>query len=241
MFALLKKEIGSFLFSLIGAIVIIVFLLISGLFLWVFPGNFNILDAGITSMESLFVIAPWVFLFLIPAITMRTFSEEKRNGTLELLLTKPLSEWQIILAKYLAGLILVVIALIPTFVYVIRLQALGNPPGNLDLGATWGSYAGLIFLAGAFLAIGLLTSSLTDNQVISFISAMFACFFVYFGFDAIGGLEIFKPIDSIIYQLGINLHFASMSRGVIDSRDLIYFLSLIFLILYITRFSLLRR
>lgn len=241
MFSLLRKEISSFLTSLTGYIVITIFLLAVGLFLWVFPGDFNILDAGFTSLESLFVIAPWVFMFLIPAITMRSFAEEKRTGTIELLLTRPLSEWQIILAKYFAGLLLVVLSLLPTLVYYYSLQGLGNPPGNIDTGATWGSYVGLLFLGGAYVSIGLFASSITENQIVSFILAFFLCFFCYFGFDAIGGMEIFRSVDELIINFGINAHFASMSRGVIDSRDLLYFLSFIFVFLALTRFRLLSR
>jgi ABC-2 type transport system permease protein len=241
MYSLLRKEISSFLTSLTGYIVITIFLLAVGLFLWVFTGDFNIIDAGFTSVESLFVIAPWVFMFLIPAITMRSFAEEKRTGTIELLLTRPLSEWQIILAKYFAGLLLVVLSLIPTFVYYYSLQGLGNPPGNIDTGATWGSYIGLMFLGGAYVSIGLFASSITENQIVSFITAFFLCFFCYFGFDAIGGMEIFRPVDEMIINIGINAHFASMSRGVIDSRDVLYFLSFIFVFLALTRFRLLSR
>jgi ABC-2 type transport system permease protein len=241
MYSLLRKEISSFLTSLTGYIVITIFLLAVGLFLWVFPGDFNIIDAGFTSLESLFVIAPWVFMFLIPAITMRSFAEEKRTGTIELLLTRPLSEWQIILAKYFAGLLLVILSLLPTLVYYYSLQSLGNPPGNIDTGATWGSYVGLLFLGGAYVSIGLFASSITENQIVSFIIAFFLCFFCYFGFDAIGGMEIFKSVDELIINIGINAHFASMSRGVIDSRDLLYFLSFIFVFLALTRFRLLSR
>jgi len=241
MYSLLRKEISSFLTSLTGYIVITIFLLAVGLFLWVFPGDFNIIYAGFTSLESLFVIAPWVFMFLIPAITMRSFAEEKRTGTIELLLTRPLSEWQIILAKYFAGLLLVVLSLIPTFVYYYSLQGLGNPPGNIDTGATWGSYIGLMFLGGAYVSIGLFASSITENQIVSFITAFFLCFFCYFGFDAIGGMEIFRSVDELIIDIGINAHFASMSRGVIDSRDVLYFLSFIFVFLALTRFRLLSR
>jgi ABC-2 type transport system permease protein len=238
MIALFKKELGSFLSSLTGYIVITIFLLAVGLFLWVFPGDFNILDAGYTSLESLFIIAPWVFMFLIPAITMRLIAEEKRSGTIEMLLTKPLTEWHIVTAKYFAGLTLVILSLLPTLVYYVALQALGNPPGNLDTGATWGSYSGLLFLGGAYISIGLFASSLSENQIVSFILAFFLCFFCYFGFDSLAGLELFKPIDQWIIQLGINAHFASMSRGVIDSRDVIYFLSFIFLFLSLTRLRL---
>ena len=166
--ALFLKEIRSFLSSLIGYVVMGVFLLITGLFLWVFPGDTNLLDMGFASLDSLFFVTPWVFIFLIPAITMRSFSEERRTGTIELLLTKPLSEWQIVMAKYLAGLLLVWIALLPTLVYYITVYQLGNPIGNLDSGGIWGSYLGLFFLASAYVAIGLFCSSLTDNQIIAF-------------------------------------------------------------------------
>ena len=180
-------------------------------------------------------------IFLCPLITMRSFAEEKRTGTIELLLTRPLSEWQIILAKYFAGLLLVVLSLIPTFVYYYSLQGLGNPPGNIDTGATWGSYIGLMFLGGAYVSIGLFASSITENQIVSFITSFFLCFFCYFGFDAIGGMEIFRSVDELIIDIGINAHFASMSRGVIDSRDVLYFLSFIFVFLALTRFRLLSR
>jgi ABC-2 type transport system permease protein len=241
MIALLRKEINSFLTSLIGYIVISAFLLAIGLFLWVFPGNFNILDAGFSSLESLFVIAPWVFMFLIPAITMRSFAEEQKNGTIELLLTRPLSEWQIIVSKYTAGFIVVIFALLPTLIYYFSIQSLGNPPNNMDSGGTWGSFIGLLFLGGAFVSIGLFSSSLTENQVVAFIIGFFLCFFFFFGFDAIGALELLQPIDSFIFNLGINAHYASLSRGVIDSRDAIYFLSFILFFLSITRFRLLSR
>jgi ABC-2 type transport system permease protein len=241
MISLLKKEIGGFLSSLIGYIVITVFLMAMGLFLWVFPGNFNILDAGFASLETLFVFSPWIFMFLIPAITMRSFAEEKRTGTIELLLTRPLSEWQIIFAKYLAGLLLVIISVAPTVVYYFSLQALGNPPGNVDSGGTWGSYAGLIFLGGAFVSIGLFASSLSDNQIVSFILAFFLSFFCYAGFDSIAQMEVFSGAADVIFQLGISQHFDSMSRGVIDTRDVIYFLSFITFFLALTRFKLLSR
>jgi ABC-2 type transport system permease protein len=241
MFALLRKEISSFLSSIIGYSVITVFLLAMGLFLWVFPGNFNILDAGFASLETLFILAPWVFMFLIPAITMRSFAEEQRTGTIELLLTRPLSEWQIILAKYLAGFLLVIIALLPTLVYYFSLQSIGNPTGNVDSGGTWGSYIGLLFLGGSFVAIGLFSSSLTDNQIVSFILAFFLCFFCYAGFDSIGRLDALKSIDTIVLNLGINEHYSSMSRGVVDSRDLLYFLSFTLVFLALTRFRLLSR
>ena len=153
-----KKEVIGFLSSITGYIVITIFLLAVGLFLWVFPGNFKILDAGYTSLESLFVIAPWMFMFLIPAVTMRLFSEEMRNGTMEVLLTRPISEWQIVLAKYLAGFLLVILALLPTVIYYFSLQTLGNPPQNIDVGATLSSYFGLLFLRCSYVSIGVFAS-----------------------------------------------------------------------------------
>ena len=241
MISLLRKEISSFLTSLIGYIVIMVFLLALGLFLWVFPGNFNILDAGFSSLENLFIIAPWVFMFLIPAITMRSLAEEQRTGTIELLLTRPLSEWQIVTAKYLAGLVLVILAVVPTLIFYFSISELGNPVGNIDSGGTWGSYLGLIFLGGSFVSIGLFASSLTENQIVSFIIGFFLCFFCYFGFESVASLELFRPLDEFIIQLGINAHYGSMSRGVVDSRDLIYFISFTVFFLAITRFRLLSR
>ena len=241
MISLLRKEISSFLTSLIGYIVITIFLLAIGLFLWVFPGNFNILNAGFSSLESLFIIAPWVFMFLIPAITMRSLAEEQRTGTIELLLTRPLTEWQIVASKYIAGLILVILSVVPTMLFYYSINSLGNPPGNMDFGGTWGSYAGLIFLGGSFVAIGLFSSSLTSNQIVSFIIGFFLCFFCYFGFESIAALELFRPADEIIAQIGINAHYGSMSRGVIDSRDLIYFISFTVFFLALTRFRLLSR
>ncbi len=238
MFALLKKEIRSFLSSLIGYIVILVFLLVLNLFLWVFPGDFNILDAGYSSIDSLFVIAPWVFMFLIPAVTMRLFADEKKSGTIELLLTRPLSDLQIIMAKYFAGLLLVLFSLLPTLVYYFSVSHLGNPPGNIDTGGMWGSYIGLLFLAAAFVSIGIFSSSISENQIISFIVAVFFCFIFHTGFDSLSSLEAFQAIQGSIINLGINEHYISMSRGVIDTRDVLYFLSLISLFILLTKTTL---
>jgi ABC-2 type transport system permease protein len=241
MFTLLKKEINSFLSSLIGYIVVIVFLLINGLFLWVFPSEFNILDFGYSGIEGLFMLAPFVFLFLIPAITMRSFSDEKRTGTIELLLTRPITDLQIVLAKYFAAVILVLISLLPTLVYFISVYRLGMPPGNIDLGGTWGSYIGLLFLGAGFAAIGMFCSSITDNQIVSFILSVFVCGFFYLGFDFIYSFEWFGSFDLFIQQLGINAHYVSMSRGVIDTRDVLYFLSLITIFILLTKMSLEKR
>jgi len=238
MLTLLLKEVRGFLSSLIGYIVIVVFLLINGLFLWVFPADFNILDNGYANMDGLFMLAPFVFLFLIPAITMRSFADEKKSGTIEMLLTKPLTDLQIILAKYFAGLVLVVFSLLPSLIYFFSVYQLGYPKGNLDMGGIWGSYIGLLFLGSGFVAIGLFVSSITDNQIVSFIIAVFLCGFVYLGFEFIYSLSFFGSIDLFIKSLGISAHYASMSRGVIDTRDILYFLSLISIFILLTKISL---
>lgn len=226
MLALYLKEIRSFLSSIIGYVVIIVFLLLNSLFIWLFPGDFNILDSGYAQLDSLFFIAPWVFLFLVPAITMKSFAEERKNGTIELLLTKPLTEMQLVLAKFLASVSLVLISLLPTFTYYWSVYMLGQPVGNIDTGGTIGSYLGVFFLASGFVAIGVFASSLTQNQIVAFILAVFLCFFMYAGFDAVSAIPLLRPIDSLLINLGITEHFISLSRGVIDSRDVIYFIGL---------------
>lgn len=241
MLTLLQKEISSFLSSLIGYIVIAVFLLINGLFLWVFQGDFNILNFGYASLDGLFMIAPFVFLFLVPAITMRSFAEEKRTGTIELILTKPLTEFRIVMAKFLAGLILVLISLLPTLVYVFSVYQLGLPKGNLDIGGIWGSYIGLVFLAASFVAIGMFSSSISDNQIVSFLIAVFLSGFLYIGFEFIYSLDLFGKVDLLIKSLGINEHYRSMSRGVLDTRDMLYFLGVIALFILLSKFSLERR
>ena len=235
MYTLLKKEIRSFLSSLIGYITITVFLLIIGLFLWVLQTDSNILDNGYANIDGLFIMAPWVFLFLIPAITMRSFADEKKAGTIELLLTRPLTDLQIILAKYSAGFVLVLFSLLPTLIYYYSVNRLGSPIGNIDTGGMWGSYIGLLFLGAAFVSIGIFASAITDNQVVSFILALFLCFFIYTGFDYLGSFALFGKIDNVILALGINNHYVSMSRGVIDTRDIIYFLSLIAIFILATR------
>jgi ABC-2 type transport system permease protein len=238
MLTLFKREIRNFLSSLIGYIVITVFLVLNGLFLWVLQLDFNILENGYANMDGLFMLAPFVFLFLIPAITMRSFAEEKRSGTIEMLMTKPLSDLQIILAKYFAGLVLVLFSLLPTLIYYATVYYLGSPMGNLDVGGTWGSYIGLLFLAATFVAIGLYASTLTSNQIISFIIALFLCGFFYIGFEMIYTLDIFGGLSLFIQQLGISDHYASISRGVVDSRDILYFLSIIAIFILLSKISL---
>jgi len=238
MFTLFKKELNGFLDSLIGYIVIVVFLLVIGLFLWVFPLQFNIFDFGYANIDGLFLLGPFVFLFLIPAITMRSFADEKRSGTLELLMTQPVTDMQVILAKFFAGVVLVLFSLIPTLVYVYSVYRLGLPPGNLDLGSIWGSYAGLVLLGGTFVSIGIFASSLSDNQIVSFILAVFLSFFMYIGFEFIYTFVISGKTGLLIRSLGLNDHYSSMSRGVIDTRDLIYFLSVMALFILLTRLKL---
>ncbi len=236
MFSLILKEINSFLNSLIGYIVIFIFLLTLGLFLWIFPdSSFNILEAGYANLDPLFVITPWVYMLLIPAITMRLFSEEKKTGTIELLLTRPLTELQVVTAKYLAGVMLVLISLLPTFVYYFSVSSISLPAGNMDHGAIWGSYIGLALLGACFVSIGLFASSLADNQVVAFIISFFLCLISYKGFESLAALFGMGKASTIVFNLGINAHYLSLSRGVIDTRDVVYFLSVIFFFLILTR------
>ncbi len=227
MLALFKREINSFFSSLTGYVVMVVFLVMNGLFLWVFSGEFNILESGYANLDSMFILAPWVFLFLVPAVTMRLFSDEKRLGTIELLFTRPLTDLQIIMSKYLAGLVLVILSLLPTLVYYFSVYRMGNPVGNIDVGGFWGSFLGLFFLAAVYVAIGLFTSALTDNQIVSFILGVLFCFIVFLGFGYLAELFQSGGIHNFIDGLGISYHYNSMARGVIDTRDVIYFISVI--------------
>lgn len=236
MFSILKKEINSFFASPIGYLVIAVFLLLNGLFLWLFKGDFNILDNGFADLSSFFLLSPWIFIFLIPAITMRSFSDEKKQGTLELLLTKPINHLQIVLGKYFGALILVIIAILPTLLYVYTISKLGNPEGNLDIGSIIGSYIGLLFLASTYIAIGLFASTLSDNQIVAFIVAVFICFFFYFGFEGLANYKLFGD-TFYIEKLGMSSHFESMGRGVMDTRDLLYFLSITAFFIALTKFN----
>lgn len=236
MFSILKKEINSFFASPIGYLVIAVFLLLNGLFLWLFKGDFNILDNGFADLSSFFLLSPWIFIFLIPAITMRSFSDEKKQGTLELLLTKPINHLQIVLGKYFGALILVIIAILPTLLYVYTISKLGNPEGNLDIGGIIGSYIGLLFLASTYIAIGLFASTLSDNQIVAFIVAVFICFFFYFGFEGLANYKLFGD-TFYIEKLGMSSHFESMGRGVLDTRDLLYFLSITAFFIALTKFN----
>ena len=233
MLAILKKEINSFFASPIGYLVIAIFLLLNGLFLWVFKGEFNILDNGFADLSTFFLLAPWILIFLIPAVTMRSFSDEKKQGTLELLLTKPISTLQLVLGKYFGAFVLIIIALLPTILYVYTVYQLGNPTGNIDFGSTLGSYFGLLFLVAAYTAIGVFASTLSDNQIVAFIVAVFLCLFFFIGFEGIADVAS----SNMIEQLGMNAHYKSMSRGVLDTRDIIYFLSVTILFIALTKFN----
>ena len=235
MFSLFKKELASFFSSLTGYLTIVVFLVLTGLMLWVFKSDFNILDYGYAGMDGLFIIGPFLYLFLIPAITMRMIAEEKRNGTMELLLTKPISEMTLIWAKFLAGLVLVAISLLPTLVGYFSVVALGDPVGNVDSGSVAGSYLGLLLLGAAFVAIGIFASSLTNNQIVAFILAALMCAFMHLGFEAICRMGFLGSAELVVRQLGMSYHYDSISRGVVDSRDVIYFVSVTALFMMATR------
>lgn len=227
---------------MIGYIVIIVFLLTLGLIMWIFPGaDFNIIESGYSNIDPLFIVAPWVFLFLIPAVTMKMFAEEQKSGTIEILLTQPLTDLQIVLAKYFSAVLLVIIALVPTLVYYITVYMLANPAGNIDTAGIIGSYIGLIFLCSGFASIGVFASALSNNQIVSFILAVILSFFFYSGFEFLGSIITQPTISNLLAQLGISSHYGSMSRGVIDSRDVIYFISLTLFFVFFTRFILEKR
>ena len=235
MITLFRKEINAFFNTLTGYVVITVFLLANSLFMWVIKGNLNVLESGHANLNTLFTMAPWVFLFLVPAVSMRVFAEEKKSGTLELLLTRPISEFRIVLAKYLAIVVLILFSLLPTLVWYISVSRLGSPPGNLDSGGIAGSYIGLFFLAAVYASVGIFSSAITDNQIVSFILAVLLSFFLYAGFDLITSTDLFGNLDSILLRMGISEHYHSISRGVVDTRDLIYFLSVISIFLLGTK------
>ena len=234
--SIVLREIKSFFGSPIGYLVIVIFLLLNGLFLWVFDGEYNILKSGFADLNPFFTLAPWILIFLIPAVTMKSFSDEKKQGTIELLFTKPLSVWQIVNGKFLGAFLLIVIAIIPTFVYVYVISSLGMPEGNIDMGSTIGSYFGLLFLVASYTAIGIFTSTLSENQIVAFILSVFLCFIFYYGFQGIASYA--KGFEEAISRVGMDYHFKSMSRGVIDTRDVLYFVSVAFLFLSFTVFKL---
>jgi ABC-2 type transport system permease protein len=237
-YSILKKEIIAYLSSLVAYVTIGVFLLVLGLFLWVFPDS-SILDYGYAGLDSLFSTTPYLFMFLIPAITMRSLAEERKEGTFELLLTRPLSDLQIILGKYFAAVVIVLFALVPTLTYYYSVYTLGTPQGNIDTGAVIGSYIGLFLLGSAFAAIGLFASSITKNQIIAFTIAVFLCFFFYSGFDSLSGLLSLQ--NTGIQSMGINDHYQSISRGVLDTRDLAYFILLTAAFICLTLVALLKQ
>ncbi len=241
MLSIFTKEINAFFSSLIGYIVIGVFLIVLGLVMFVFPDT-SLLNYSYATLDQLFSIAPQIFMFLIPAVTMRSFSEEQQTGTIELLVTRPLRDIDIVLGKFLASFTLIIFALIPTLLYYYTVYQLGSPKGNLDSGAIMGSYIGLLLLAMAFISTGIFASSLSKNQIIAFILSTFLCFFFYSGFDYLSSLPGFVgKIDDVIQMIGIDYHYDSISRGIIDTRDLIYFVSLITLFIFLTKVSLERR
>jgi ABC-2 type transport system permease protein len=232
MLAIFKREVLSFFMTPVGYLVIGFFLILNGLFLWVFKGNFNIFEYGFADLSNFFLLTPWIFLFLIPAVTMKSFSEEKKAGTLELLFIRPLSMGQIVYGKFFGALFLVVIALIPTILYCLCISQLAIIPGNLDWGLIYGSYFGLIFLAMSYTAIGIFSSTLTENQIVSFILALVVCFICYYGFEGLATLIPDSDLAQFVISLGMKSHFEGISRGVLDSRDLLYFFSLAVLLLY---------
>jgi ABC-2 type transport system permease protein len=234
MFTIFQKDLTDFFNSLVAYITIGTFLLVTGLFLWVFPES-SILEYGYAGLESLFDTAPFLFMFLIPAITMRSLAEERREGTFELLATRPLTDWQIVLGKFMAAFTVVALALLPTLIYYISVYQLGVTVGNIDSGSVAGSYIGLLLLGACFTSIGIFASSISKNQIIAFTTAVFLSFIAYSGLDSLSQLLSLQSIDTIITSFGINQHYQSISRGVLDSRDLIYFLSFIILFLLGTK------
>lgn len=227
MWAIYVKEVQQFFSSLVGFLALLVFLLVLGLFLWIFPDT-SILDFGYANIDGLFALSPYIFMLLIPAITMRSFSEEISVGTFELLVTRPVSEFQIVAGKYLAAITLLAMALLPTFIYFITIYQTALPVGNVDTGGIVGSYIGLFLLGCVFAAIGIFASSVTPNQIVAFLFGVLLCFLLYQAFTYLAKLGVFfGKSDFIVEQLGIDAHYISMSKGVLDTRDLVYFFSLI--------------
>lgn len=234
MLAIFKREIQSFFTSPIGYLVIGLFLALNGLFLWVFKGPYNIFDYGFADLSNFFLLAPWVFLFLIPAVTMKSFSEEKKLGTLELLFIKPISLWETVLGKFLGTFCLALIAILPTLLYVYTISQLGVTKGNLDMGMVMGSYFGLLFLISSYTAIGLFASTLSENQIVAFIIGMVLCFLMLYGFESLATILPTAPMVLFVEQLGMMAHFENIARGVLDTRDIIYFISLTLFFLFLT-------
>lgn len=236
MLAVFKRELFSFLNSLMAYITIGIFLLACGLMFWFFPDT-SILEYGYAEMDGFFSLVPYLFMFLISAITMRSFAEERKEGTYVLLATRPLSDWQIIGAKYWACVVLVLFALLPTLIYYYSVSQLGMPKGNIDTGAVIGSYIGLFLLGSAFTAIGIFTSSITKNQIIAFAISVFLCFFAYSGFNSISKIVSLQGIENYLLNIGVAEHYEAMSRGVVDTRDVIYFISFVAIFLGLTKLA----
>ena len=234
MYALFKKEIRYFFTSPIGLTIIGLFIVLNGLFLWVFKTDYNIFNAGFADMLPFFRLSSWVFVFLVPAITMRSISEEKKSGMLALLFTKPVSTLQMVLGKYLGILFLLFVILLPSALYVYMVWVLGNPIGNLDIAGTVGSYIALFLLVASFASVGLWASSISSNQIISFVLAAFLCLFFFFGIDQL--IAFIAPED--FGGVGFQTHFDAISRGVLDTRNIVYFLSVISFFIYLTTLSL---
>jgi len=241
MFAIFRKEIGGFFSNLTGYIVIIVFLLANSLFMWVLPGEWNVLDSGYAGLDTIFSISPWIFLFLVPAITMRMIAEEKRLGTIELIYVRPVTEREVVYGKFFASVALVLLALIPGVVYYFTVYYLGETPGNIDQGGTLGAFIGLFLLAAIYASAGIFSSALTDNQVVAFIISVVLCFILFIGFDSFSYIPVLKDIDEVVARLGINEHYKSISRGVVDISDVSYYLAVVIIFNEATRLVLLSR
>tara|TARA_R110002020_G_scaffold91560_2_gene222297 strand:+ start:31734 stop:32465 length:732 start_codon:yes stop_codon:yes gene_type:complete len=234
MLAIFKREIQSFFTSPIGYLAMGLFLLFTGLFLWVFKGPFNIFDNGFADLDRFFLLAPWIFLFLIPAITMRTFSEEIKLGTLELLLIKPISIWELVLGKFLGTTALAILTLLPTLLYVYCIHQLGSEVGNLDMGVVLGSYFGMLFLICNFVSIGLFASTLSENQIVAFLLGVVGSFVFFYGFEALSSL--FPDGETVLWirNFGMEAHFVSVARGILDTRDLVHFAGMSAFFLFLT-------
>lgn len=237
MLAIFKREITSFFTTATGILALGLFLAINGLLLWVFKGPYNVFDYGFADLSAFFMLSPFIFLFLIPALSMKSFSDEKKSGTLELLLMKPISPWELVLGKFFGVMVLGIIALVPTLVYVWCISVLGTETGNFDIGLVIGAYIGMILLLTAYTGIGLFASTLSENQIVAFLSAILLSLFAYLGFEAISGLLLDGGFSLFVENLGMQAHYERMGRGIIDTRDVIYFISVavFFLFLSVTR------
>lgn len=235
MIAIFRKEINLFFSSAVGLLTVLLFLLVNGMFIWIIQSDFNVLDYGYANLDAYFTLAPILFLLFIPAICMRFFADEYRLGTIEILLTKPLSVWHIVIGKFLAAIALVILAILPTFLYFFTVYYFGETIGNVDVGGTFGSYIGLFLLATTFVSISVFASSLSQNQIVAFLVAIFLNTIFYYGFDIISQIEPLQQWDFQLRNLGIQLHYETMSKGILDTRDIIYFLSVFYLFLLLCK------